>query len=162
VSGDGGVGAGEVSFRPGVGDDAPAVASVFGAARGAMTYLPALHTPEEDLAFFSGHVLPLCRVMVAEVEVEGGGVVGFSAVGDGWLEHLYVAPGWQGGGIGGALLGLAMKDNPSGLSLWVFAANHRAFSFYERAGFAEVLRTDGNRNEERQPDVQMRWAGRGA
>ncbi len=83
----------------------------------------------------------------------------FSAVKDGWLDHLYVVPAWQGRGIGGALLDRARRENPGGLSLWAFVANHRAIAFYGRAGFVEVLRTDGSANEERQPDVQMRWAG---
>ena len=32
----------------------------------------------------------------------------------------------------------AMNENPAGLSLWAFAANHRAIAFYGRAGFTEV------------------------
>jgi len=52
-----------------------------------------------------------------------------------------------------------MSENPGGLSLWAFAANHGAIAFYGRAGFVEVLRTDGSGNEERQPDVRMRWPG---
>jgi hypothetical protein len=52
-----------------------------------------------------------------------------------------------------------MDENPGGLSLWAFVANHRAIAFYGRVGFVEVLRTDGSGNEERAPDVQMHWAG---
>jgi GNAT superfamily N-acetyltransferase len=99
-------------------------------------------------------------VTVAEAEAEAAGaVVAFSAVRDGWLQHLYVVPARQGGGIGGVLLRRAMSENPARLRLWAFAANERAIAFYGRAGFAEVLRTDGSRNEEHQPDVQMHWAG---
>jgi GNAT superfamily N-acetyltransferase len=149
---------------------------VFGAARAAMTYLPRLHTPAEDLAFFAGQVLPHCAVTVARVAsgaADRGTVtddsgpagapaelVAFSAAADGWLRHLYVAPPWQGRGIGAALLQRAMAANPDGLSLWAFAENHGALAFYRRAGFAEVLRTDGSANEERRPDVQLRWRGR--
>jgi hypothetical protein len=43
--------------------------------------------------------------------------------------------------------------------LVAFVANRRAIAFYERAGFIEVLRTDGSANEEHEPDVQMRWVG---
>ena len=139
--------------RPG---DGVAVAGVFGAARADMRYLPQLHTPEEHVGFFSGVVLRTSRVTVAEVD---GAVVAFSAVKDGWLDHLYVVPAQQGRGIGGALLARAMSENPGGLSLWAFAANHGAIAFYGRAGFVEVLRTDGSGNEERQPDVRMRWPG---
>jgi putative acetyltransferase len=138
--------------------DAAAVAGVFGAARAHMTYLPQLHSAAEDVAFFSGQVLPTSRVTVAEVD---GVIVGFSAVRGGWLDHLYVVPARQGDGIGATLLERAMTENPAALCLWAFTANHRALAFYARAGFVEVLRTDGSANEERQPDVQMRWSGRG-
>jgi putative acetyltransferase len=137
--------------------DGVAVAGVFAAARAEMRYLPALHSHEEDVVFFSTRVLPTSHVTVAAV---AGEVVAFSAVKDGWLDHLYVVPARQGQGIGGALLDRAMRENPDGLSLWAFVANDRAIAFYGRAGFVEVRRTDGNANEERQPDVQMRWAGR--
>jgi GNAT superfamily N-acetyltransferase len=145
-----------VELRAGRPDDGVAVADVFAAARAEMRYLPARHSRQEHVAFFSTRVLPTSRVAVA---TSAGEVVAFSAVKDGWLEHLYVVPAYQGRGIGGALLGRAMDENPAGLSLWAFVANHRAIAFYGRAGFAEVLRTDGSGNEERQPDVQMHWAG---
>jgi GNAT superfamily N-acetyltransferase len=145
-----------VELRAGRPEDGVAVAGVFAAARAEMRYLPALHSHEEHVAFFSTRVLPTSRVTLAET---AGEVVAFSAVKDGWLDHLYVVPAHQDGGIGGALLGRAMNENPAGLSLWAFAANHRAIAFYGRAGFVEVLRTDGSGNEERQPDVQMHWAG---
>jgi GNAT superfamily N-acetyltransferase len=132
------------------------VAGVFGGARAAMRYLPSLHSHEEHVVFFSTRVLPTSRVTVADVD---GEIVAFSAVKEGWLDHLYVAPAEQGRGIGSALLERAMGENPSGLSLWAFVANHRAIAFYGRAGFVEVLRTDGSGNEEREPDVQMRWDG---
>jgi putative acetyltransferase len=132
------------------------VAGVFAAARAEMRYLPALHSHEEHVAFFSTRVLPTSSVTVAQT---GREVVAFSAVKDGWLDHLYVEPAHQGGGIGSALLGRAKDESPAGLSLWAFAANHRAIAFYGRAGFVEVRRTDGSGNEERQPDVQMHWAG---
>jgi ribosomal protein S18 acetylase RimI-like enzyme len=162
----------DVRLRGGRADDGRAMASVFGAARAEMLYLPHLHTKAEDVAFFSGRVLPRSRVTVAEVvaEFDGDpgpeavgeepGFVGFSAVREGWLDHLYVNPAHQGVGIGSALLGHAMRESPEGLTLWVFAANHRAITLYARAGFVEVRRTDGSANEEHEPDVQMRWPGR--
>jgi GNAT superfamily N-acetyltransferase len=134
-----------------------------------MRYLPVLHSAEEHVAFFSEHVLPVSWVVVAEVVgaevgagvVGRGGVVGFGAVKAGWLEHLYVVPAYQGGGVGGALLERAMGEHPGGLSLWVFEENSRAQAFYGRARFAEVERTDGSGNQEGRPDVLMRWGGVG-
>jgi len=147
-----------VELRAGRLDDGVAVADVFAAARAEMRYLPDLHSRQEHVTFFSTRVLPTSHVTVAEAEADRA-VVAFSAVRGGWLEHLYVVPAHQGRGIGGVLLRRAMNENPAGLWLWAFAANVRAIAFYGRAGFAEVLRTDGSRNEERQPDVQMHWAG---
>lgn len=148
-----------IVLRPARPQDGSAVAGVFGAARAQMRYLPHLHSPAEDVAFFSETVLPSSRVTVAAADDV---IVGFSAVKEGWLDHLYVVPARQGAGIGGMLLDGATTANPAGLHLWVFAANHRAIAFYERAGFVEVLRTDGSANEERQPDVQMCRPGRGS
>jgi GNAT superfamily N-acetyltransferase len=147
----------EVSLRVARPSDGAAVAGVFGAARAHMTYLPQLHSAAEDVAFFTGQVLETSRVTVAEVD---GEIIAFSAVKDGWLDHLYVVPARQGEGTGATLLERAMTENPAGLRLWAFAANHRALAFYARAGFVEVLRTDGSANEEHEPDVQMRWSGR--
>jgi putative acetyltransferase len=149
------VGVDEVNLRRGSVRDGVAMAAVFGAARAEMRYLPVLHTAAEDVEFFSSHVLPTSLVTVAEVDA---GIVGFSAVEAGWLHHLYVRPEWQGRGVGGALLDRAMRENTTGLSLWAFVANHRAIAFYARAGFVEVLRTDGSANEEHEPDVQLRWS----
>jgi GNAT superfamily N-acetyltransferase len=148
-----------------VGDGA-AVAAVFGAARSEMAYLPARHTPDEDRAFFTDRVVGSrshdVTVAVAVAEVSGGAeMVGFCAAHAGWIEHLYVTPAWQGGGIGSALLARAMSENPGGLSLWVFEQNERAAALYARAGFAVVERTDGRGNEEQVPDLRMQWNGAG-
>jgi hypothetical protein len=73
-----------ISYRLAGPDDGPAVASVFGAARAEMTYLPSLHTPAEDIEFFGDVVHSGGWVMVAE---SGGGagagsgeLVGFCVV----------------------------------------------------------------------------------
>ena len=45
----------------------------------------------------------------------------------------------------------------SPLRLWVFQKNAAAISFYQARGFREIERTDGSRNEEREPDLLMEW-----
>jgi GNAT superfamily N-acetyltransferase len=156
----------EVAYRrarAGLADGA-AVAAVFGAARAQMTYLPVLHTAEEDRAFFTDRVIGSGShdVTVVEVDVDvEGEIVAFSAVCRGWIEHLYVTPAWQGRGIGSALLARAMSEHPGGLDLWVFESNVRAAALYARSGFVVVERTDGGGNEERLPDLRMRWGGSG-
>ena len=90
-----------------------------------------------------------------------GRPVGFSAVDDGWLQHLYVAPSAQGAGVGRALLADAQAAWPGGLRLHVFSRNVRARRFYEAAGFVLVGQSDGAGNEEREPDCTYAWAGPG-
>jgi GNAT superfamily N-acetyltransferase len=151
-----------VTFRRAEVGDGAAVAAVFGTARSEMAYLPALHTPDEDRAFFTDRVVGsgLHDVTVAVAEMSSWSeMVGFCAVHAGWIEHLYVTPAWQGAGIGSALLARAMSENPGGLSLWVFEQNERAAALYSRSGFVVVERTDGLGNEEQVPDLRMQWSG---
>lgn len=100
--------------------------------------------------------MPTQHVTVAEVH---GRVVALSAVGDGWLEQLYVDPDAQGRGLGRALLELACAAHPEGLRLHVFTRNARARNFYETAGFVLVGSGDGATTEEREPDCTYAWSG---
>jgi hypothetical protein len=45
------------------------------------------------------------------------------------------------------------------LQLWTFQRNSRARGFYEARGFNLIERTDGARNEEREPDALYLWTG---
>ena len=140
--------------------DAPAIAVIHRSAlRGALPYLPDLHTQDEDLAFFRDRVLARCEVWVGTDR--GGTVVGFCGLSEGWIEHLYVAPSHQGRGVGGRLLRHAMTRQPA-LQLWTFQRNVRARSFYEQHGFIAVRETDGSGNEEKEPDLLYAWSRQSA
>jgi GNAT superfamily N-acetyltransferase len=78
-------------------------------------------------------------------------------LGDEELDQLYVDPPWRGHGIGDRLVELAKQRRATGLELWTFQVNAPARRFYERHGFVEAERTDGTRNEEREPDVRYVW-----
>jgi putative acetyltransferase len=119
----------------------------------AMPHMPLLHTPNEDLGFFSSVVFPATQVWLSEHD---GSAAGFIAFRRGWVDHLYVDPDHQGCGIGTALLGLAQSAERS-LHLWTFQCNRPARDFYERRGFHIERETDGAENEERQPDVLYCW-----
>ncbi|MFT3915389.1 MAG: GNAT family N-acetyltransferase [Anaeromyxobacteraceae bacterium] len=135
--------------------DAPAVASLFEASRAAaMPWLVAVHGHDETVAFFA-HVVPVRRE-VWLAEDAAGALLGFIAFGGGEVEHLYVAPAARGAGVGSALLALATARGEP-LELWTFERNATARAFYAARGFREVERTDGSGNEEREPDVRMRW-----
>lgn len=119
-----------------------------------MPWLPDLHTPEEDLAFFAERVLPEQTVLVFEREGEAAGFIAFA---DGWVHHLYIAPEHWMNGCGSALLYRA-KAAAAQLELWAFQGNARARRFYAKHGFAEVELTDGDGNQEKTPDVRLLWA----
>jgi ribosomal protein S18 acetylase RimI-like enzyme len=140
--------------RRGLPTDAEAVADVFLAAKTEMTYLPHLHTEAETRRWISDFVLRELEVWVAD---DGGHVVGFAALGNNVLEHLYVHPQAQNRGVGATLLTVSKECRPRGLRLWVFQKNVGARRFYERHGFTLVRLTEGLENEEREPDALYEW-----
>lgn len=144
-------------LRPATPSDAPAIAVILRTCfRVSLPFLPALHTPEEDLAYVSGNLLVNDTVWVAEVD---GGVVGYVGFRDDWIDHLYIHPDRQGQGIGPALLAKALEDGRA-KQLWAFQQNVRARRFYEARGFRAVEFTDGSGNEEKTPDVRYACDGR--
>jgi diaminopimelate epimerase len=134
--------------------DADAVADVFTASFRTLTFLPRLHTPDEDRWFIRDVVLEQREVWVAE---EDERIVGFAALEQDELTHLYVHPDAQGRGAGGALLEKAKERRPGGLTFWVFQQNETARRFYEGRGCRVVRLTDGSGNEERTPDALYEW-----
>jgi len=129
---------------------------VFTSSFGTLTFLPRLHTPEQDRAFFAETVLPEQDVLVAE---DDGRIVGFVAMSSrGFVEHLYVDPSRLRRGIGSALLAAAKRAMPNGFRLWVFQENGAARRFYERHGLVVIEETDGSGNEEKTPDALYEWA----
>jgi hypothetical protein len=63
--------------------------------REATPWLPVHDSREEAIAYFSGHVLVHEEVLVAQVKEL---VVGFMALEGDHVDHLYIAPLFQGGG----------------------------------------------------------------
>ena len=140
----------EFRLRRARGDESDAVAALHQVSREhAMPFMRGLHTVEEDRAFFRDRVFRECQVWVAE---RNGDIIGMCAFRPGWLDHLYVHPAHQRGGVGSALLRKAIDENEA-LQLWVFQTNEKAIRFYERHGFTLARVTDGLENEERQPDA---------
>ncbi len=140
-------------------EDAPALAALFIAARARMPYLdPGLHTRAETQGFIY-NVVSDQAVWIAEK----GGIAGFAAMEPGkresWLHHLYIHPDRQNAGAGSLLMDAARKFMPQGFSLWVFQANLGARRFYRRHGCRLAKATDGAENEEKLPDMLLRWPG---
>jgi len=146
-----------VTLRRATSADAEAMAVIHRQAmRVSLSYLPELHTPEEDLWFMGERLLKEFEVWVSEVDHQAVAYVAFSRD---WVQHLYVHPDHQGRGIGPALLEVALAD---GLEkrLWTFQQNDRARKFYEDRGFEIETLTDGEGNEEKTPDVLYVRRGR--
>jgi GNAT superfamily N-acetyltransferase len=134
--------------------DAAAVANVYLDSFHATYDFPLAHTDDEVRSWIRDELIPGHEAWVA---TDDGRVVALMIVAPGWLEHLYVAPGELGRGIGSRLVEHAKTRSPEGLMLWTFQANARARGFYERHGFVAVESTDGSGNEECQPDVRYEW-----
>lgn len=145
----------DVTLRRAAPADADAVADLYLRARHAAADIPALvHSDGEVRGWIAERVIAQTELWIAENE--SAALVGLVVLDEGWLDQLYVEPTLTGRGIGAKLLSLAKRERPSGLRLWTFASNLRAQRFYERHGFVEIDRTDGD-NEERAPDILYVW-----
>ncbi|HEX3700321.1 MAG TPA: GNAT family N-acetyltransferase [Phenylobacterium sp.] len=135
--------------------DAPAIAAVLRTTfRVSLPFLPELHTPEQDLWFVREQMLVRDEVWV--VEAGGGAIAGFVGFREGWIDHLYVHPDWQGRGLGPELLSKPLQYRQA-RRLWTFQKNARARKFYEDHGFKLIELTDGAGNEEKEPDALYEW-----
>jgi GNAT superfamily N-acetyltransferase len=134
--------------------DIGAVADVFSASFRLLTFVPMLHTVEEDRSFIANVIFRDCEVIVAE---DDSGIVSFLARQGEEVRLLYTRPDRVGRGAGTLLIEAAKKSGVNALELWCFQANTRARRFYEARGFRAVRFTDGAGNEEKTPDIRYRW-----
>lgn len=147
----------DVVLRRATADDAEAIAEVYlRSFRGAYPFTRA-HTDDQVRSWIRDVIIPTRETWAA---VAGGSVVGMMVLDGEELDQLYIAPGWTGRGVGGRLVKLAKGLRPGGLSVYTFQVNEGARRFYERHGFVLVDKSEGSRNEERQPDVRYSWSGR--
>jgi GNAT superfamily N-acetyltransferase len=135
-------------------EDANAIADVFSRSFRLLTFLPSLHTVEEDRRFIGSVIVRDCEVTVAE---DGSGVVSFLARQAEEIRLLHTRPDRIGAGAGTQLVEGAKMSGVAGLELWCFQANARARRFYEARGFRPIRFTDGANNEEKMPDIRYRW-----
>jgi GNAT superfamily N-acetyltransferase len=145
----------EISLRRALPGDAPALADIHvRARRESMPYLPELHSPKDVLEWIRQIMPAHEEVWVAEHD---GRIIGFFALSDDLLYHLYVDPELHGRGAGSLLFDRVKELRPSGFRLWVFQRNVQARRFYEHRGMRVVELTDGSGNEEREPDALYEW-----
>lgn len=80
--------------------------------------------------------LPKAETSVAFLE---GKAVGFISLLDCFIGGIFIAPEWQGHGVGRTLIADALARKGE-LSLEVYTDNEQAVRFYRRLGFQEVSR----------------------
>ena len=120
----------------------------------ATEWMPRIHSLDSVRWFVRDVVFAMRRVWVAEAA--NGQAIGFLALDiEATITAFYVAANARGHGIGRRLLDAAKREESS-LELWTFQPNTGARRFYEREGFHEVRRTEGD-NEEGMPDMLLRW-----
>jgi GNAT superfamily N-acetyltransferase len=134
--------------------DTKAVTNVFSASFRLLTFLPILHTVEEDRQYIHNVILNECGVTVAEDE---SGIVSFLARQGEEVRLLHTRPDRIGMGAGTQLIDAEKASGIGALELWCFEANERARRFYEARGFRAIRFTDGAHNEEQMPDIRYRW-----
>lgn len=135
-------------------EDADGIAAVFSPSFRLLTFLPMLHTVEEDRRYIEDVILKTCEVTVAE---DDSGIVSFLACAEEEIRMLYTHPASIGAGAGSSLLDVAKASGVTNLELWCFQVNVRARRFYEAHGFRAIQFADGAGNEEKMPDVRYRW-----
>ncbi len=132
-------------------EEAPALARIMGDWCRDTTWVPNLHTPDQDRQFL-GKLIETTTVWSAHAPDP----VGFLSLDGEDVKALYLAPQARGQGIGARLLDQAKRGHDR-LTVWTFQANTGAIRFYLREGFVETNRTDGAGNQEKLPDVHMTW-----
>lgn len=151
----------DVELRSATAADAAAVADVYIASRRTfLSYAPLAHA-EADVRAWIRDVLVPGGVVVAVVGERVAGLLAArtDADGIGWIEQLYLAPGFTGSGIGRHLLERVLAELSRPVRLYTFRANAGARRFYERHGFVPIEFSDGSTNEEGVPDVlyELAW-----
>lgn len=136
-------------------EDAAAVASVIVTSRREFVgFAPLVHTEAEVLEWVGSVLIPSGTVVVWEQGPRIVGVLSTSITdGVGWVDQLYLSPGYTGQGLGSSLLRHAHSLLPRPIRLYTFQANAGARRFYERHGYQPIAFTSGSENEEHCPDV---------
>ncbi|WP_075698038.1 GNAT family N-acetyltransferase [Pseudovibrio brasiliensis] len=136
-------------------DELPEVARMYRYSRDrCLSFLPRLHTPEEDLWFFQNIVFKSNELTIVMGDEQ---IIGMMAIKDDWIEQLYLDPRHLRKGIGTKLLDQAKAQSSGTLKLMCFVENVDARAFYEAHGFKEMKRTSGSENEEGAPDILYEW-----
>lgn len=128
------------------------LSDILAAANAQLDWLPRLYSSAEEIMLIA-HMIESGWVRIAIADEV---IVGWIARKGTEIHAFCVRPELQGSGVGRALM-LDAQRNAKKLGLWSYQANDRASRFYERAGFAEITRTDGAGNDAHLPDIRFEW-----
>lgn len=119
-------------------------------------WMPRIHSAEDVINHYRNVVYRDRKILVVAAEERVVGMMALSK--DQTVTALYVKKEFRNQGVGHLLIEAAKREYPNQLQLWTFQKNIQALKFYQREGFVEINRTDGD-NEENLPDVLMEWRG---
>jgi ribosomal protein S18 acetylase RimI-like enzyme len=119
--------------------------------RSVFPYIQEKYTFEEYTSHFRD-VAVKNQVWIAQLDNK---IIGFMAMRDNCIQHLYVSCNCQRQGVGKALLEIAKQHSPTQLSLYTFQKNIPARTFYEKHGFKAVK--FGLSPDEGEPDIYYEW-----
>jgi ribosomal protein S18 acetylase RimI-like enzyme len=146
----------ESEMRQARSQDMAACAEIYNGWIDETQWMPRIHSQNDVQDYYKNTVLSARQTMVI---VAGRDVAGFISGGaDKLVTALYVKPTYRRQGVGRKLLNKLKQDLGAGLHLYTFQENFAAIAFYQREGFVEVNRTDGD-NEEGLPDILFEWRG---
>lgn len=146
----------DVKIRPARTQDLAACAGILNSWIDETEWMPRIHSAEDVVRHYRDVVYRDRKVLVVAADER---VVGMMALDKSQsVTALYVKAGFRDQGVGHLLMETAKREYPNHLQLWTFQKNANAIKFYEREGFVEINRTDGD-NEENLPDVMMEWRG---
>ena len=146
----------DVNMRPARTQDLAACAGILNAWIDETEWMPRVHSADDVVNHYRNVVYRDRKVLVVAAEERVVGMMTLSK--DQTVTALYVKKGFRDQGVGHLLIEAAKREYPNQLQLWTFQKNIQALKFYQRQGFVEINRTDGD-NEESLPDVLMEWRG---
>ncbi len=141
-------------IRPATLDDMPACAAILNEWIDTTEWMPRVHSHDDVERHYSEFVFKEREVFITDHADE---VLGYFCLSDDdFITSFYVKAGERSAGLGEKMMDHAKELRPNGLKLWTFVANMDAQRFYEREGFVEEKRTEGD-NEEGLPDILYAW-----
>jgi GNAT superfamily N-acetyltransferase len=117
-------------------------------------WMPRVHSHADVVKYYKSVVASDRKSFVV---VSGSSTLGFMVLGpDHLVSALYVDRNYRRQGVGQLLLNCAKREFDDKVHLWTFQKNAAALRFFQREGFREINRTDGD-NEEGLPDILLEW-----